>query len=385
VDRKSLEKAALHEVLRIVREVEAPRPSDRLSSSAKRPSIAAVRGMEPKKLSGSFRGELDWITMEALEKDRSRRYESANGFAADVLRYLSGEAVQAHPPSAGYRLKKFVRRNKGHVLATSLVFFALLAGMAGTTLGLLEAKQGRDDAVDARGKETIQRGIADTNANAAEIASAKAVAAEGVAVREKKAALAVAASSTMDRGQLLCESGDTIRGLDVICKALAPAVESGDAVLEEAVRFAIAAWMPHTPRLLGRIQSDSMAVCLSPDGRVLVGAGMSGQLHFWDTQTLRRVARDVPLGGGRILKVTPVLPPRSGGSTRESPSTTSLSRGVVCWFLPRFFGVGHGGGRKVVPHQPGRYLDADRVAPHCRCESPRVGGFSAWRRTDRRY
>ena len=103
--------------------------------------MSANRGTEPKKLTGLLRNELDWIVMKALEKDRSRRYETANGFAADVLRYLGGEPVQAHPPSTAYRLKKFVRRNRGQVIATGLVLFALLAGIIGTTLGLIEAKR----------------------------------------------------------------------------------------------------------------------------------------------------------------------------------------------------------------------------------------------------
>ena len=77
--------------------------------------------------------------MKALEKDRSRRYETANAFAADVRRYLEGEAVQAHPPGAGYRLRKFVRRNKGRVAAVALVLLALVAGVVGTSIGLVRA------------------------------------------------------------------------------------------------------------------------------------------------------------------------------------------------------------------------------------------------------
>ena len=105
------------------------------------PTLAANRGTEPAKLTRLVRGELDWIVMKALEKDRNRRYETANGFAPDVQRYLADEPVQACPPSAGYRLRKFVRRNKGPVLAASLVLFALLAGIVGTTWGLIEARR----------------------------------------------------------------------------------------------------------------------------------------------------------------------------------------------------------------------------------------------------
>ena len=111
-DQKRLRTAAYEEMLRIIREEEPPRPSVRLSSCETLASVAANRHMEPHKLGIFVRGELDWIVMKALEKDRSRRYETANGFAMDVERYLTDEAVLACPPSAGYRFRKFARRNK---------------------------------------------------------------------------------------------------------------------------------------------------------------------------------------------------------------------------------------------------------------------------------
>ena len=125
VDRQSLGKAALLEILRIVREVEAPRPSTKLSSAGTLPSVAANRGTEPAKLSKLMKGELDWVVLKALEKDRTRRYESANGLARDVQRYLADEVVEARPPSAGYRVRKFVRRHKARVVGAG-AFAALL-------------------------------------------------------------------------------------------------------------------------------------------------------------------------------------------------------------------------------------------------------------------
>ena len=103
--------------------------------------MAANRGTEPAKLSKLMKGELDWVLLKALEKDRTRRYETANGLARDIQRYLADEVVEARPPSTGYRLRKFVRRHKGQVIAASLVLVALLAGIAGTTFGLFKARE----------------------------------------------------------------------------------------------------------------------------------------------------------------------------------------------------------------------------------------------------
>jgi eukaryotic-like serine/threonine-protein kinase len=140
LEKKRLKEAALLEVLRLIREEEPPRPSTRLSESTESlPSISAQRQMEPAKLTKLVRGELDWIVMKALEKDRNRRYESASAFAADVQRYLADEPVQACPPSAGYRLRKFVRRHKRPVLAASIIVFLCAAAIAGTTTGLVQA------------------------------------------------------------------------------------------------------------------------------------------------------------------------------------------------------------------------------------------------------
>jgi WD40 repeat protein len=128
--------AALLEVLRLVREEDPPKPSTRLSTADGLPAIAANRGLEPRKLSGLVRGELDWIVMRALEKDRSRRYESATGLADDVVHYLSDEPVRACPASTGYRIRRFCRRNK-RLLATATMLFVLL--VLGTALSAWQA------------------------------------------------------------------------------------------------------------------------------------------------------------------------------------------------------------------------------------------------------
>ena len=191
VDRKSMDKAVFLEILRIVREVEAPRPSAKLSTSGALPSLSASRSTEPKKLTGLLRNELDWIVMKALEKDRTRRYETANGFAADVQRYLGGEAVQAHPPSTAYRMKKFIRRHNGQVIAAGLVLFALLAGMAGTTWGLFRAENALQRATAAEG---------DARDQAAQVAGERdrAVRAEGDAKQQRDDAVSARARADVE-------------------------------------------------------------------------------------------------------------------------------------------------------------------------------------------
>ena len=137
IERKRFKEAAWDEVRRMIREEEPPRPSMRLSSTDTLPSLATCRHTEPAKLTKLVRGELDWIVMKALEKDRTRRYETASGLARDIQRYLDDEVVEARPPSTGYRIGKFVSRHRAQVIAASLVLLALLAGIAGTTWGLL--------------------------------------------------------------------------------------------------------------------------------------------------------------------------------------------------------------------------------------------------------
>ncbi len=168
-DARQFKRGAILEMFRMVREIEPPRPSTKLSAADALPNIAANRNIEPTKLAKLLKGELDWVVMKALEKDRTRRYETANGLARDIQRYLADEVVEARPPSRGYRLKKFVKRNKIQVIAASLVLLALMGGVAGTTWGLFEAKRqeglanqrergerlAKQEALDAADKERL--------------------------------------------------------------------------------------------------------------------------------------------------------------------------------------------------------------------------------------
>jgi serine/threonine protein kinase len=125
IERNRLRDAAFVELVRVIKEEEPPRPSIRLSTSGALPKIAAACRMHPAQLSKLVRGELDWIVMKCLEKDRTRRYETVNGLARDVQRYLKDEPVEACPPSPLYRLKKLAKKHRG-LLTTAASFLALL-------------------------------------------------------------------------------------------------------------------------------------------------------------------------------------------------------------------------------------------------------------------
>jgi serine/threonine protein kinase/tetratricopeptide (TPR) repeat protein len=159
-DKDRLSQVGYDEMRRIIREEEPPKPSTRISTLGQAASTASAnRKSDPRKLSHLFRGELDWIVMKALEKDRNRRYETANGFAMDVQRYLAHEPVLAGPPSAAYRLRKFVRRNRGAVLAALTILLLLVGGIVGTSIGLVGAREAAEQ--ERRAKE-----LAETRGNA---------------------------------------------------------------------------------------------------------------------------------------------------------------------------------------------------------------------------
>jgi serine/threonine-protein kinase len=144
-DKERLRKVDYDEIRRIIREEEPPKPSTRISTLGQAATMVSTqRKSDPKQLSRLCRGELDWIVMKALEKDRNRRYETAGAFAEDVQRYLRDEAVQACPPSAWYRVRKFARRNKGPVLATSVILLCLIGGIIGTSWGMMQAIEAQD-------------------------------------------------------------------------------------------------------------------------------------------------------------------------------------------------------------------------------------------------
>jgi non-specific serine/threonine protein kinase/serine/threonine-protein kinase len=145
-----LRKVAYEEMRRIICDVDPIRPSARLSQSTETlTGIAARRQTAPRRLGAAVRGDLDWVVMRALEKDRQRRYQTASALATDVERVLRGEAVSAAPPSTAYRLRKFVRRNRAEVIAGAAIAAALVVGACGFAWQARVTKHQRDRAVAA--------------------------------------------------------------------------------------------------------------------------------------------------------------------------------------------------------------------------------------------
>ena len=146
-DSDSLRNAAAMEMLRIIREEDPPNPATRVSSLGDDvDEIARRRLTDPRSLARKLKGELEWITMRTLEKDPSRRYSSASELASDIRRYLDEQPVLAGPPSATYRMGKFVRRHRLAVAAAGIVVLALAIGAAGLGVGMLRALEAEEHA-----------------------------------------------------------------------------------------------------------------------------------------------------------------------------------------------------------------------------------------------
>ncbi|WP_435019984.1 WD40 repeat domain-containing serine/threonine protein kinase [Tundrisphaera sp. TA3] len=273
IARDASRRGGMLELLRAVREDEPPRPSQKLGASAALPSLAAARGAEPRRLAASVRGELDWIVMKALEKDRDRRFESVGHLAADIRRHLAGEPVLAAPPDLGYRLRKRFHRHRGPILAGGLTLLALLVGVIGTSWGLLRADAERARAVRATLDERRAR-MAEA-ARADEAAQARREAARGQA------------ELAMGHGQALCEQGEIAQGMGWLTRSLGLAGEASDAPLARAARIDLVDWSARLGRRLARLVAPSppLQVAFRPDGRGLVVLGEDGVLRGWDSRS----------------------------------------------------------------------------------------------------
>jgi WD40 repeat protein/serine/threonine protein kinase len=310
LERERLRQAALDELVRMIKQEEAPRPSARLSSSHNLPKIAAARKTEPARLSKLVRGEIDWIVMKCLEKDRSHRYDSASGLARDLERFLTDEPVEACPPSAAYRVSKFVRKYKT-ALAIVAGFAALLVvGLVTSTWLAIWAKsaereanrqrlvsdEARQQALDARAEADKQRDEARLTAYATGMGLAQHAWEENNLLRAR---------------ELLAEvpweaAGRDLRGfewyhLSRLCSAEVPTFKghagaiTSVALSPDGRQLALGCedttvkiWDSGTGQELHSLKGNAgtvESVAFSPDGRRLVSGSGDKAVKIWDSTT----------------------------------------------------------------------------------------------------
>ncbi|MGN6546341.1 MAG: WD40 repeat domain-containing serine/threonine protein kinase [Aureliella sp.] len=313
-DKQRLRDVAWDEILRIIREEEPPRPSTKLSSSCNLASIAANRRTEPAKLSALVRGELDWIVIKALEKDRSRRYESASQFAEDIGHFLDNEPVIACPPSSSYRCRKLVRRNWQAASVSLLLLLTLLVGLAGTIWQArrardseLKATHALDDEKRARQQESVQRERAEES---------------------RRIMLDALNESERRRSRIYLERGlqnidvDPHSGMPWLLEALK--TEPIDSPTRATHRLRMALMVNETPRPLGFWREASRAQFSSDGEKVAVATGK--QVHLIklpDLRMIRTLDHEEPVAG---IEFTP-----QGDRLATISGTPGASRHLRMW------------------------------------------------------
>jgi WD40 repeat protein/serine/threonine protein kinase len=267
---EELVRLGLDEMRRTIREREPVRPSTRLSTmlEGELTSTAKRRGAEAPKLISALRGDLDWIVMKALEKDRTRRYETANGLAMDIHRFLDNEPVVARPPSPTYRFQKLARRNKVAFAAATAVLVALVVGSGLATLGFVQARAQRDRVMAAGRVADQERSKARDQAGRAE--------AEALANRQNLYA------AEMNLANLALETHNLGRLRELLEKNTP---KSGSDLRGWEWRYLKGQCHSDDIRILARYTKQVSSVCFSPDGHLLAAACDDGQVHLWDFNT----------------------------------------------------------------------------------------------------
>ncbi|PHS06667.1 MAG: hypothetical protein COA78_14100 [Blastopirellula sp.] len=275
-DKKRLRSAAFEEMLQIIREEEPPKPSTRLSSSEALPSTAVNRSVEPAKLNAIVRGDLDWIVMRALEKDRNRRYETASSFAADVRRYLNNDPIEARPPSAGYKLSKLIRKNRFAVGFAGTVVLLLVIGIGVSTYLAFWAMDKTAVARAAEQKAEESENRATDDRTIAQLAREKAENAELAAIASQEKTEATLARSNY-----------------LLADARWNEQRAGDAnhlLNQVPEKYRNFEWYLSHRQFLGSDFTcyghyQIMSIAFSPDGSRLASGSYHDTIKLWDVQT----------------------------------------------------------------------------------------------------
>jgi WD40 repeat protein/serine/threonine protein kinase len=273
-----LRQAGYDEIRRIIREEEPPRPSTRISTLGRASAtVSANRQSDPKKLGQLVRGELDWIVMKALDKDRNRRYETASAFAADVQRYLADEPVQACPPSTLYRVGKFARRNRAALATASVVALVVSAAVAVSTALIWRANQDLQHALEREQHEAYFQRIT--------------VAHRELSIGNLAAALRALRECPEDLRRWewrylmrLCKVEPLVLqdSTEVYGVAFSP---DGERIASAGKDGKVKIWNSRTGRIIQEFPAHDIAACsvaFHPDGRHLASAGADRLVKVWD-------------------------------------------------------------------------------------------------------
>jgi WD40 repeat protein len=282
---KRLLEAGLDEIRRIIREEEPMRPSTRLHTldAAEQTTVAKHRQSDAPKLVHLIRGDLDWIVMKCLEKDRGRRYETANGLAKDVQRHLQNEPVTACPPGNVYRFQKMMRRNKLAFGAAATVGVSLILGLAISSLLFVREREARASEATMREQAEAAGKQALAEAARAEAASVEAKASELKAKEKEREAKATLSSSEFMQGGRLLAEGHARDAVAYLARSLSDNPANEAAATRLATLLVSHAWM--VPAVLLQPNKVLAFAEFSPDGNRLVTVSEDGVAQVWDTRS----------------------------------------------------------------------------------------------------
>ena len=307
-----LRAAAFEEMLCIIREEDPPKPSARVSTlGARATEIAGHRQVDPALLRRALQGDLDWIVMKALEKDRARRYDTASALVDDIQHHINHEPVLASPPDRVYRARKFVRRHRLGVAFAAAVVAALALGLVTSLIGFSQARHERDRAVAAEGKTGQERNHAELLAAEGALAKgqSKLEAGDSGGLRNMVEAFDLAKHNPAFQETVGRRWSTWHTYWDRLTIAVRPAPGSHS---PDHLQFtSVDNWPPHArgsvvylydtlsgAQLIGPLAHDSVAVssAFSPDGRWLATLTQEGVIHLWDRKTGAPVRPPCPTG-----------------------------------------------------------------------------------------